>query len=84
MIGFILSNDQVHCRRSPAIRQQCCCCGSCIVIQVSEYLLNNCWVFDTGNDVHGSTNAVGAGMRRNGNLDIATAFATSLNVDKVN
>ena len=31
-----------------AIRQQCCC-RSCIVIQVSEYLLNNYWVFDTGN-----------------------------------
>ena len=45
---------------------------------MSEYFPNNCWVFDTGNDVHGSTNAVGAGMRRNGNLYIATTFATSL------
>ena len=42
MIGFILSNEQAHCRRSPAIRQQHCCCRSCIVIQVGEYLLNNC------------------------------------------
>ena len=46
MIGFILSNEQAHCRRSPAIRQQHCCCRSCIVIQVGEYLLNNCRVFD--------------------------------------
>jgi len=51
MIGFILSNEQAHFRRSSAIRQQCCCYRSCIVIQVSEYFLNNCWVFDAGDKI---------------------------------
>ena len=49
MIGFIFSNQQAQCRRSPAIRQPCCCRRSCIVIQLSEYLLNNYRVFNAGN-----------------------------------
>ena len=49
MIGNIFSVEQAHWRRSPAIRQQCCCYRSCIIIQVSEYLLNNCWAFNAGN-----------------------------------
>ena len=34
--------------------QQQNCCRSCIVIQVSEYLLNNYWVFDTGDYLDGT------------------------------
>jgi hypothetical protein len=49
MIGFILSNQQAQRRRSPVIRQPCCCRRICIVIQMSEYLLNNYRVFNAGN-----------------------------------
>jgi hypothetical protein len=45
----ILSDGHANCRRSSAIRQQFRCCRSCIIIQVSEYLLNNRWVFNAGN-----------------------------------
>jgi len=48
MIGFIYSDEQAHCRWSSAIRQQCGCYWRCTVIQVSENLLNNCWIFDPG------------------------------------
>jgi len=51
---------------------------------VSEYLLNNCRVFDTSDDVHGRTNAVGAWMRRNGDPDITTTFTAGFYVNKVN
>ncbi len=51
MIGIILSNQQAHGRRSSAIRQPCCCRKGCIVIQMSEYLLNNYRVFDTENNL---------------------------------
>ena len=44
-------------------------------MQVLEYLPDHCWIFNTGDDVHGRTNAAGAGMRRSGDLDRATAFA---------
>ena len=49
MIGIILSNQQAHRRRSSTIRQPCCCRRTYFPIQVSEYLLNNCWVFNAGN-----------------------------------
>ena len=51
MVGFIPSGEQAHCRRSSAVRQQCCCGRGCFVTQVNKYLLNNCWVFDTGNQL---------------------------------
>jgi hypothetical protein len=49
LIGIVLSNQQAHGRRSSAIRQQFCCCRSRIISQLSEYLLNNRWVFNAGN-----------------------------------
>jgi hypothetical protein len=49
LIGIVLTNQQVHGRRSSAIRQQLCCCRSCIISQLSEYLLNNRWVLNAGN-----------------------------------
>ena len=50
MAGFVVSNEHVRSRRISAIRQQCLCRRSCIVIQASEYLLNDHRVFNTGND----------------------------------
>ena len=52
--------QQIRCRDDP--------------VQVGEYLLDHHRVFNTGNDVHGRTNAAGAWMRRSGDLDGTTAF----------
>jgi len=48
---------------------------------MSEYLADYHRVFDAGNDVHGRTNAVGAGMRRNGDPDVATAFTAGFDIN---
>jgi len=41
---------------------------------MSEYYLNNGWVFDAGDDVHGRINAAGAWLRRSVDPDITTTF----------
>ena len=36
---------------------------------MGEYLLDKLWIFDAGNDVHGRTNAVGAGCTGTANIE---------------
>ncbi len=46
-----------------------------------EYLLDDQWVFDAGDDVHGRTNAASAWMRKSGHFDRTAAGTARLNVD---
>ena len=62
--GRVLSIKQPLCWGSPTFRQQSCCCRSFIAIQVGEYLLNNRWVFDAGDDLD-ITTALSAGFNIN-------------------
>ena len=73
--------QQVNLWWSPAFRQQACCYRSYFVLQVSKYFLNDGRVFDTGNDVHGRTNAAGAWMRRSGDLHGTATFIANLNIN---
>jgi hypothetical protein len=48
--------------------------GSGFIIQMIPYLLDHHRVFNTGDDLHGRTNAAGAWMRKIGHLNPATAL----------
>ena len=72
MMGFL---QPANLRWGPAFRQPAQSCQGYFFLQVSEYLLDHHRIFNTGDDVHGRTNAVGAEMCRNGDLDGAAAFA---------
>jgi len=52
----------------------------CLAIKVSKYFHDDRGAFNTGDDVHGCINAVGAGMRRNGDPDITTALIASFDI----
>ncbi len=53
-------------------------------MQMSEYFSDYHRVFNTGNDVQEALMPRSARMRESGNLEVATAFTTGFNVDKVN
>ena len=83
-MGFALSKEQPRCWRSPAFGHADDLVQRDILIQVVKYLPDHDRVFNTSNDVHGRTNAAGAGMRRRGDPDVSTAFTAAFDVDKVN
>jgi hypothetical protein len=51
------------------------------LLQMVQYLPDDHGVFDTSNDVHGRTNAVGAWMLRNSHLRATTAGPAGFNVN---
>ena len=78
MMGFF---KQASLWRGLAFRQSAHACRGYLFLRVSEYLLDHNWVFNTGDDVHGRTNAAGAGMRRSGDLDRTAAFTAGFNIN---
>jgi len=48
---------------------------------MSKYSPDHCRIFNAGDDVHGSTNAAGAGMRRSGNPGITTALNAGFSIN---
>ena len=53
----------------------------CTAFQMFKDLFDNHWVFDAGNDVHGCTNAVSAGIRKSGHLHRPAAVVARFDVD---
>jgi hypothetical protein len=50
-------------------------------LYMPEYLFDHLRVFNTGNDMHGRTNAASAWMRMSGDFDLATAVFTHLYIN---
>ena len=67
-------------RRAPR-----CCAGLRVFpAHMSQDFADQPGLLNAGNDLHGSTHAAGAGMRRSGHPQPAATIRTGLYLDKVN